>query len=203
MHGVSSSIVATVWQLNCYDRRTSSHKGRGVVASALTFTSSTNYAVARFSEVRIAPPGCGGRLYAPALSFDSGSSVRPAKYCGVTPKALASLRTVDGLALDTPRSNLFMLVKWRPLIWANSFWVKKLRWRVSLSLPSCPSSTRAIYQHCYTCSLFCTVKCYTFFWALRLWSNATGFLLIVFRFYLETLFKVFPNADRPDRMPSS
>ena len=90
------------------------------------------------------PPPRYGRFYAPELSFDSGSSVRPAKYCGVTPRVLASLRTVEARAFETPRSNLFMLVKWRPLIWANSFWVKKLRWRVSLSLPSCPSSTRAI-----------------------------------------------------------
>jgi hypothetical protein len=103
------------------------------------------------------PPGYGRQFYAPELSFDSGSSVRPAKYCGVTPRALASLRTVDGLALDTPRSNLFMLVKWTPLIRANSFWVKKLRWRVSLSLPSWPSSTRAIYQHCHILGVFCTV----------------------------------------------
>jgi hypothetical protein len=28
MHGVSSSIVATVWQLNCYDRRSREQKAR-------------------------------------------------------------------------------------------------------------------------------------------------------------------------------
>ena len=101
----------------------------------------------KFSEVDKKPnppPGYGRRFYAPELSFDSGSSVRPAKYCGVTPGAFASLRTVDARGFETPRSNLFMLVKWTPLIWANSFWVKKLRWRVPFSLPSCPSSTRAI-----------------------------------------------------------